>query len=204
MDERFVYVDVETAGLKEDSQIIQIAAIAVDASLHELEAFEVKVRFDVERADSAALALNSFEPTVWKRLAERPDDAALAFSRFLRRHATVDLLSQRTGRPYRVAQLVSHHAAFDGPKLQQFYAGLDLFLPAARRVYCTLQRAYWLFAEDTSLTPPANYKLATLCEYFGVRFPDDTAHDALHDVRATLDLYRAMKEHARALHVEAA
>lgn len=204
MDERLVYADVETAGLKEDSQIIQIAAIAVDASLNELEAFEVKVRFDIERADSAALALNSFEPTVWKRLAQRPEDAATAFAKFLRRHATVDLLSQRTGRPYQVAQLVSHNAPFDGLKLQEFYAGLDLFLPAARRVYCTLQRAYWLFAEDTSLTPPANYRLATLCEYFRVKLPDDAAHDALHDVRATLALYRAMKEHAEALRVEAA
>ena len=204
MDERFVYVDVETAGLKEDSQIIQIAAIAVDGRLNELEAFEVKVRFDIEQADSVALALNSFEPTVWKRLARRPEDAAMAFSRFLRRHATVDLFSPRTGRPYRVAQLVSHNAVFDGPKLQEFYARLDLFLPAARRVYCTLQRAYWLFAEDQSLTPPANYKLTTLCEYFGVKLDDAAAHDALHDVRATLELYRAMKQHASVLHAEAA
>jgi DNA polymerase III epsilon subunit-like protein len=204
VDEKLVCVDVETGGLKEDSQIIQIAAIAVDASLNELEAFEVKVRFDFERADSAALALNSFEPTVWRRLAQRPEDAAADFARFLRRHATVDLLSQRTGRPYRVAQLVSHNAAFDGPKLQQFYAGLDLFLPAARRVYCTLQRAYWLFAEDTRLTPPANYRLATLCEYFGIKLTEEASHDALYDARATFALYRAMKEHADLLRVRAA
>ncbi len=59
-------------------------------------------------------------------------------------------------------------------------------------VLCTKQRALWLFDEDKSLTPPANYKLGTLCEYFGVRLRQADAHDAFHDVRATVELYRAM------------
>ena len=203
MDEKLCFCDLETAGLAIDSQIIQIAAIAVDAAnLTEFESFEVKLRFDLEVADPTALQINTFEPTVWKRLGVRPLKAADAFARFLRRHATVDMHSQRTGKPYRVAQLVAHNAAFDGPKLQRFYHQHGMFLPGSRRVYCTLQRAYWVFEEDRSLTPPADFKLATLCQYFGVRLPEGQSHNALHDVRATLELYRALREHAAANRLE--
>jgi DNA polymerase III epsilon subunit-like protein len=58
---------------------------------------------------------------------------------------------------------------------------------------CTKQRALWLFDEDKTLTPPANFQLGTLCEYFGVELPPENAHDALFDVRATVELYRAMR-----------
>jgi len=189
--ERLVFFDLETAGLREDSSIIQIAAVATSADLAELETFEAKLRFDLGVASPEALNVNSFAPTVWKRLAREPKDAAYRFSDFLRRHATVDLFSA-AGKPYQVAQLVAHNASFDAPKLNRLYDTHKIFLPAQRRVYCTLQRAYWLFAEQRQLTPPDSYKLATLCEYFGIRLGDDQAHDALADVRATLALYRAM------------
>ena len=135
MDEKFLFIDLETAGLKDDSQVIQIAAIAVDSQLSELECFEQKLRFDIDQADPAALAINAFEPTVWKRLARSPEDGAEQFSRFCRRHATIDMRSARTGKPYRVAQLVAHNANFDGPKLQRHFERYDMFLPAGRRVY---------------------------------------------------------------------
>ena len=50
----------------------------------------------------------------------------------------------------------------------------------------------WLFEEDRTQTRPENFKLHTLCEYFGVSRPD---HTALRDIRATVELYRAMEEH---------
>lgn len=192
--ERLVFYDLETAGLASTSSIIQIAAIAVNSQLQELETFEVKIRFDVSQATPEALRINSFEPTVWKRLAMQPEDAAKSFANFLRRHATVDMVS-RSGKPYQLARLVAHNASFDGPLLISWFADLGLFLPAARSVYCTLQRAYWMFQEDRQLTPPTNYKLGTLCEYFGIPLPDNEAHDALADVRGMVDLYRGMNAH---------
>ena len=190
--ERLVFFDLETAGLKTNSAIIQIAAVAVDSRLCEIETFESKIRFDVAKASREALDVNSFEPTVWKRLAEQPHKAAKRFSDFLRRHATVDMISQRTGKPYQVAQLVAHNAAFDGPMIQAWYKRRRMFLPASRRVFCTMQRAFWLFHEHQAMTPPENYKQGTLCEYFGVRLPENEAHDAVADVRATVELYRLL------------
>ena len=50
----------------------------------------------------------------------------------------------------------------------------------------------WDFDEHKHETPPTNFKLGTLCEYFGVSLREEDAHDALADIRATVSLYRAM------------
>lgn len=52
---------------------------------------------------------------------------------------------------------------------------------------CTKQLAMWLFETNQGLTPPENYKLATLCNYFGLPVPD---HTAQRDIRATVALAR--------------
>ena len=191
-NERTVFCDIEVAGLGVGCPIIQIAAVAVDARLRELETFEVKIRFQVDGRSRKSAVVRCFEPTVWKRLARQPRDAARQFAEFLRRHATIDRVSARPGRPYRVAQLAAHNADFDGPRLRHWFRRQNQYFPASRRVLCTLQRALWLFHEETTLTPPADYRLPTLCEYFGVPLGRDQQHDALADVRATVALYRAM------------
>jgi len=192
-DERISFVDLETGGLEPTRPIIQIAAIAVDAALAEIESLEIKIRFDKSKVDPVALRKNSYDPETWQRDAVGENDAAKAFASFLRRHATVDCMS-KGGRPYRVAQLAAHNAAFDGPFLRAWFSRLGMFLPAHPRVLCTLQRTVWLFHEHKELTPPADFALGTLCEYFGVRLAKEEAHDALADIRATVDLYRGITQ----------
>lgn len=194
IDERLVFFDLETTGLDpQQHAILQVAAIAVDSSLCELEQFEAKLRFDPNTVDSRALQRNNYSAEIWEREAVEPSVAASRFAKFLRRHATVDMLSCE-GRAYRVAQLVGHNGEqFDGPFLHAWYRQLELFCPARYLVLCTKQRALWLFDEDKSLTPPANFKLGTLCQYFGVKLSAENAHDAFYDVRATVEIYRAMK-----------
>jgi hypothetical protein len=188
---------LETAGLEFTRPIIQIAAIAVSSQLRELESCEIKLLFDENQADPAALRSNHYDPTVWKAKAVEPEAGARIFAAFLRRHATVDLVSRRSGAIYHVAKLVAHNGEqFDGPFLRAWYKRLGLFLPAAYSVFCTKQRAYCLFHEDKSLTPPDDFELATLCHHFGVSLPPDQAHDTLNDVRATVSLYRRMMEYS--------
>ena len=193
MDEKLVFCDLETTGLEFTQPIIQIAAIAVDAELNALEAFEVKIQFDEAEADPKSLRKNNYSKQLWARRGVAPLEAAHEFSRFLRRHATVDMLSAN-GKPYRVAQLVAHNAErFDAPFLHAWYERLGVYLPARYMPLCTKQRALWLFDEDKTLTPPASFQLGTLCQYFGVSLPAENAHDAFYDVRATVELYRQMR-----------
>lgn len=192
--ERLCFCDLETGGLDPLMHpIIQLAAIAVDSELQALESFEMKVRFDEAEADPNSLSANHYDRELWKQEAVPAVDAAKHFARFLRRHATVDMVS-KTGKPYCVAQLVAHNGErFDGPFLHEWYRKLGIYCPARYMVLCTKQRALWLFDEDKTLTPPTNFKLGTLCEFFGVKLSAELAHDALNDVRAMVELYRAMR-----------
>lgn len=187
-DERLVFVDIETTGLELDAEIIQIAAIATDSLANELETFEVKIQTELRQGDRAH---SRFNDRKWRKLAYPPRGAAIRFKQFLTRHATIDIIGNK-GALFRVAQLVAHNSEFDGPRLRAWFDRLDLFFPSSYRVLCTMQRAMWLFDENKMLSPPKNYKLQTLCQYFDVQLTDDQAHDAWHDVRATAELYRAM------------
>lgn len=191
--ERLVFIDLETTGLEPWRPVMQVAAVAVARNLAELESFEAKVKFPKRWADPKALRKVHYHPSIWRRDARTAREAAEALAAFMRRHATVDMVSA-DGTPYRVAQVVAHNATFDGAFLRNWFDRLGLFFPGHFRMLCTMQRAIWLFQEDTTLTPPDDFKLGTLCQYFGISLPPEKAHDALNDVRATVKLYRAMVE----------
>jgi len=192
-----VFFDLETGGLNPARHpIIQLAAIAVNAKLEPVEAIETKILFRESQATKQSLRKNHYSHGRWAKEGIAPEQAAKGFAKFLTRcpgHMTIS----GNGTPYSVAQLVAHNAAFDGPFLQSWYERLRMFLPARFQVLCTLQRAQWFFVEHPELAPPANYKLATLCEYFRVPFHAAHAHEALGDVTATFMLYQALLEAER-------
>lgn len=195
MDESgtLVFGDLETGGLNPKRHpIIQLAAIAVNGeSLATLETIEIKIAFDEARANKHAIRKNSYDRLTWRNEALDEREAARTFAAFLKRHASMPMLG-RDGREYHLAQLVAHNAAFDCEFLHTWYERLGIFCPARRQGLCTLQRAMWHVFEHGGKTPPRNFKLDTLCEYFGVPFSAADAHDALGDVRATVALYKAL------------
>ena len=202
--ETIVFLDLESGGLEFTRPIIQIAAVAVNSRIHELESIEMKITFDESKVDPNSLSKNKYDPELWREEAIAPREAAARFGGFLRRHATVDMFSE-SGKRYCLAQLAGHNAErFDGPFLHAWYRRQGFFCPARYMTLCTKQKALWLFEEDKTLTPPKNFKLGTLCQYFGVQLPDDEAHDALNDVRATVQLYKAMRRHEHNVLAQAA
>ena len=184
--EKLVFVDIETAGLERWRPIIQIAAIAVDSNLEIQEEFDERILFSNEDADPKSLNKNSYCQRIWQRRGLEKKVAAINFAQFLRRHATVDLRSTG-GKIYQLAQLVAHNSHFDSEFLIHWYRKMDFYFPALPRSLCTLQRAMWLIEENKTLSPPQDFKLQTLCDYFGVRLGKEKAHDAYFDVLATLE-----------------
>ena len=185
-----VFFDLETGGLRPEAPTIQIAAVAV-LEWRQLDSFEVKIRFDEAAADPEALALNHYDPEVWRRDAVLVDEALATFADFLRLYPDIDKVSAR-GRPYRVARLAGHNvAAFDAPRLVDAFKRRGLFLPAdAFRPLDTLQLALWRLCGSPS--QPSSYKLGALCEHLGIA--TEGAHDALADVRMCVELARALAE----------
>jgi DNA polymerase III epsilon subunit-like protein len=194
-----VFFDLETAGLDPKRHpILQLAAIAVDSHLEPIETFEAKIRFDERKANRNSLRKNHYRRGIWARVAVEPEEAGRDFADFLRRHATIPMIAS-DGSKFHVAQLAAHNASFDGEFLRTWYERRYMYLPARYHVLCTMQRAIWYFQEHANERPPRDFKLSTLCQYFGVPLHAASAHEALADVSATLALYRAMRERSLCL-----
>lgn len=192
-DERLVFLDLEVGGEQSWRPIFEIACVAVDAELRELETYCARLKFSKKLACPTVLRGSRYASAVWNHEAVSSIEAGDRLVEFLRRHATVDQTTA-SGRVVQVAQIVAHNAAFDGRYLQHWFKRRNQFLPASPRILCTMQRAIWLFHENKSMTPPLDFKLPTLCQYFGIRFESTEAHHALDDVRATVQLYREMNQ----------
>lgn len=188
MSDRLVVFDLETSGLSEERhEVIQFAAVAVDDAWREIEALELKVHFDVSRADRQALEINGFDPSMWEKEALAPPVARGRIADFLRRHATLQKMSKgKPPKPYLVARVCGHNAAsFDGRFLAAWFKRADHFLPAACfEALDTLALARWA----SFVTPPGpkDHKLGTLCEWLGIVHGGE--HEALADVRATVEV----------------
>ena len=189
---KFIAFDLESGGLTPAHPDIQLAAVAIDeATWGEIDVFQRKIQFNIDQADPHALEINHYDPAVWEREAVTEHACVSEFRRFVDRHKSLDLWSQRTSKTYPAARLVGHNAAtFDGPRLKAMFDRHGYFLPADLRVRCTVQRALWFFDEHPELARPRDMKLATLATYFGI--PVAGAHDALADVRLTIALARAL------------
>lgn len=181
-----IYFDLETGGLLPAHPTIQLAAVAVDESFHELAAFETKIRFDATLADPEALALNHYDPAAWAN-AVPPGRAAQLLSEWARPYLSLEMVSKRTNAPYQIGRLAGYNAlTFDLPRLQRMYQGQ--FFPFSHHVRDVLQRVLW--AMDGKPTKPENLKLATVAEWLGLK--TDGAHDALADARMAVRVAEAL------------
>jgi DNA polymerase III alpha subunit (gram-positive type) len=183
-----VFFDLETDSLRDDCQIIQLSAAAVDGDWKELETFNMKVQFDEFKADPLALELNHYDSDVWLREAKLQSFARDKFSVFLGRHKSIQMVSKRTGKPYSVAQLAGHNVErFDMPRLKAMFG--EAFLPAHPIALDTLQLAKWFFYGMPLV--PEDFRLTTLATWFGIS--TSGAHDALADVRLSAAVAHAIK-----------
>ena len=188
-DDRVVFFDLETGGLEPGKHpVIQFAGIAVDDLWEEVEALELKIAFDIAKAEPAALAVNHYSAEAWAEAI--PAAAAVAqIGNFLRRHSTVRKLS-KAQKPYSVARVAAHNARFDCDHLGAFFKARGEFCPAALyEPLDTLALARWVTFREAG-PGPVDHKLGSLCAWLGIEYGN--AHDALADVRATIQVARIL------------
>lgn len=180
-------IDTETGGVEDHHPTIELAAIAV-RGWEEVAHFEQRIRFDVEKCDPEALAMNSYDPKAWED-AVAPMDALRAFAFWCRDFADLKKVSQRTGTPYNVARVSGWNVSFDCRRIERGAKGAGLFLPAdTYQALDWLQIARGYFWDQE--TRPDNLRLTTVAEFFGI--PTEGAHGALADCRLTLAVARRM------------
>lgn len=156
----------------------------------ELGAFSQNIAFNEADADPEALKMNHYTREAWTGALNYQETAA-RFASWLKPFSTVSLMSKRTGKPYTVARLAGYNAlTFDLPRLKAMFGAS--FFPCEYLVRDVLQRALFWFDEHPSAPKPDNFKLATVCEMFGVE--TDGAHGALADARMCAALSEAMRD----------
>lgn len=188
-----IFADIETDGLHEDCQVIQLAAIAVDESFAEVASFERKVAFDEFAADAEALKVNHYTREAWSD-APSPRQVVQEFNRWMEPYRSIQMVSKKSGKPYSVAKLAGHNfSTFDLPRLRRMYG--ESFFPCGYHAKDTLQRALWFFDEHPERARPESLKLSVLAAYFGIA--TDGAHDALVDVRLSAAIARAIQKAER-------
>lgn len=186
-----VFYDTETSGLFPNKhEIIQIAAIAyevVSGEWNALEEFEAKIQFDMANASQEALESNCYDASTWATEAIPSHNALIQFDAFIQKYKDVERISKRTNRPFYCARTAGHNIiSFDDAFLRAWYKKHGNFCPVDYAAKLdTFQQAQWKVLE-MNYQPPENYKLGTLCEYFGIQL--DNAHDALADIRANASL----------------
>ena len=193
---KIVFYDIETSGLSPNKHdIIQIAAIAFSiesGEWNELEEFEIKLEFDLEKADPYALEENCFDREVWEREAISQRKAISVFPNFLRKYSDVKRMGKKSGKEFLCCRTAGHNIKnFDDPFVRVFFKRMDIFCPMDfMEAYDTIQLALWEFGLKMTGSVPENYQLGTLCNKLGV--PLENAHDALSDIRANSELAKAI------------
>lgn len=187
-----VWVDLETGGTDETMhQITQIAAVATEGppDFKEVDWFERKIRLVSGRYSKEALELQNYDSEAWEREAIPTFDALEQFIEWIGpfRH---DRTSKRTGRAYKVAHMGGFNAGFDGDFLRAACERADLWMPLTNwtgGIIDLLPVAKWWFGMQGQWLE--TFTLEYLCEVLGIPLK---AHDALDDVRATVELARRM------------
>jgi DNA polymerase III epsilon subunit-like protein len=207
----YVFVDLETTGLalplpeanttqrEDQDEIIQIAAIAVGPAplFKEFDVFEAKILPTenglkrLELARKMAPELGKFDTAKWAAKSTPKPRVFDQFQKFLSKYACIEKTSKK-GAKYSVAHLAGHNVdRFDLPFLFAAFRKAEVFLPAHGRPLDTAHLVSTLELLNQKLLP--SHRLGDLCKTFGVELLN--AHDALADIKATVELARAMMEY---------
>ncbi|TWT37177.1 hypothetical protein KOR34_21240 [Posidoniimonas corsicana] len=191
-----VFLDIERAGRKRTSPIIELAAIAVvSGSYQEIDRLETRVQFSAKDSEVRFLGLSKFRPSVWEQYAIPEEDAIKKLAHFLRKHATEEFTS-KNGKAYRLAKIAGHNVEFDAGTLRAWFRRHGEFFPAKRSVLDTRQLSEWFFSMNhQTIDPPADHRLETLAEIFSLKARP--THTALSDALAAVELARTIAHYTR-------
>ncbi len=191
-----VFVDIETDRLDPgQANPIQIAMISLNReTLGEIEDFEVKIKLRGD-PDQSALERNCYDEGVWAREAVSHRSARELVARFLDKHATWTRVSLGKGRRQTWTELAGHNIAeYDGPILKRWLGYDQQRRNPAIWTTSTIDTMHWARSMELALNERwvEGFSLGALCKKFDIHFEGEE-HDALADVRVTVELARKLK-----------
>ncbi len=176
----FAFIDTETTGLDYlRHEIIEVAGIVVritnpsDPSTYEvLHEFEYKIKPErISDADPVSLKINHYDPSQWTEA--------------LTRTQAMKLVNEKT----EGAVMVAHNVAFDSAFMDKAFKDSGLENKMHYHRLDTVSMAYALLRNNEDVD---HLSLRALCNHFGI--VQDKQHEALADVRATVELYKKLMQ----------
>jgi DNA polymerase III epsilon subunit-like protein len=183
------FIDTETTGLDYARHAVhQVAAVLTDENLKYIDHINLMFR-PREGAVIDEAAFEKCRLTGNEVLSRRmhSEDAFKAFEEFLSPH--INRFDKESK-----GQFIAYNSPFDegmfrawgnahGGDIYNFY----FFNPSL----CVQRQAAWLLQDDRSKV--WRMKLADVCEYAGIDFNENEAHDAMYDVKKMLELYKEIR-----------
>jgi DNA polymerase III epsilon subunit-like protein len=177
--------DTETTGLDELlDEIHQIAAVVTDENYKPFDVCNIKWR-------PSELALSRLTPEASNKLGFTQDDlrarkktaaeAAVEWEAFLRKHVNKFDANDKM-------QFVAYNSIFDEKFLRAFMTAHDTTYGSYfwHPSLCVMRQCAWLIQDERNRF--GNLSLANMCKFAEIEFDDKEAHDALYDVKKTLEL----------------
>jgi len=176
--------DTETTGLDPEIHTVhQLSCIVLDDKDVEIDLIDLKFRPAKLDYEQAALEKShiTMEELYSRELSS--DDAFKIYTKFLDKYA--DRFN-----PKDKMQFVAYNSVFDEDFVSKWFDNtpMDYMYGSYfwRPSLCLYRVAAWIL-RDARVT--SAFTLKSLCEFAGIEFNEDDAHDAMYDARKTAELY---------------
>lgn len=178
------FIDTETTGLNlKKCGVHQVACMILDHADQFVDEFNLEFKPSKMGYTEGALAKTRL--TI-EQVHARPMTHTEAFERF------IEKISQHVNRYDRAdkLQFIAYNSRFDEEVIRTWFAdnGNDFYGAFFWSPSICLQSAAAWFLRDHRMKLE-NFKLASVCEFAGIEFNEDEAHDALYDIRKSVELY---------------
>jgi DNA polymerase III alpha subunit (gram-positive type) len=181
------FIDTETGGLDHKVHgLHQVAAIILDANDNEIDQVDLKFRPSKERFEQAALDKCGLDIQDVKNRPLSHNQAFELFTAFLEKHVNRYEKSDKL-------QFVAYNSAFDEGFIRQWFEdnNNDFYGAYFWSPSICIQKASAFFLRDVR-NQINRFKLCFVCEFAQIEFDEAEAHDALYDIRKTVELYRKL------------
>lgn len=187
---KYCFIDIETTGTdRKLHNIFQISGAITGPNLTILERFDFRFcPISLEHIEDSASEITGMTREKLKALPMSALEAYNGLCKVLGRHCNKFDKKDKL-------QMVAYNAPFDSDFLREFFAkngdvyfGSWFWTPPI----CVMQAAAWLVQRVRGAL--VNFKLGTLCQSAGIKWNDDDAHDALYDIKKTIELFKYIRD----------